>query len=152
MSVTEGSILKSIADCDRRIGDADRELERLRGRRAARWQEQDQRLPARAHYNNNRRQLRVTFRPNRMPHRCRLIGPVLLNELTFALCIRPEHGARVVDCARWTAAGFLIVVAARRIAIRYWHNRRRPRPAPCSHAARTGIGYPASQTVNVSAD
>jgi hypothetical protein len=44
MSVTEGSILKSIADCDRRIADADRELEHLRGRRAARWQEQDQRL------------------------------------------------------------------------------------------------------------
>jgi hypothetical protein len=43
MSVPEGSILKSIADCDRRIADADRELERLRGRRAARWQEQDQR-------------------------------------------------------------------------------------------------------------
>jgi hypothetical protein len=44
MSVTEGSILKSIADCDRRIADTDRELERLRGRRAARWQEEDQRL------------------------------------------------------------------------------------------------------------
>jgi hypothetical protein len=44
MSATEGPILKSIADCDRRIADADRELERLRGRRAARWQEQDQRL------------------------------------------------------------------------------------------------------------
>jgi hypothetical protein len=44
MSVTEGSILMSIAHCDRRIADADSELERLRGRRAARWQEQDQRL------------------------------------------------------------------------------------------------------------
>jgi hypothetical protein len=44
MSVTEGSILMSIAHCDRRIADADSELERLRGRRAARWQEQDQPL------------------------------------------------------------------------------------------------------------
>jgi len=37
MSVTEGSILMSIAHCDRRIADADSELERLRGRRAATW-------------------------------------------------------------------------------------------------------------------
>jgi ribosomal protein L19E len=54
VSVTEGSILMSIAHCDRRIADADSELERLRGRRAAtwqlrgrraaRWQEQDQPL------------------------------------------------------------------------------------------------------------
>ena len=44
MSVTEGSIRKSIVDCDRRIADADRELERLRGRRAAKWQRQDQPL------------------------------------------------------------------------------------------------------------
>jgi len=44
MSITEGSILNSIADCDRRIAGADRELERLRGRRAAKWQEQDQPL------------------------------------------------------------------------------------------------------------
>jgi ribosomal protein L19E len=54
MSVTEGSILLSIAHCARRIADADSELERLRGRRAAtwqlrgrraaRWQEQDQPL------------------------------------------------------------------------------------------------------------
>jgi hypothetical protein len=36
MSVTKGSILMSIAHCDRRIADADSELERLRGRSAAR--------------------------------------------------------------------------------------------------------------------
>jgi hypothetical protein len=72
MSVTEGSILKSIVDCDRRIADADRELERLRGCRAAKWQERDQFARSRTEAKDNPAPVRPNGNkfPRRKPGRC----------------------------------------------------------------------------------